>query len=79
MTLCPNCIVVACLAGHSVVARTLADKFQLALYLSEAAPQVHLHAAVNGRTPVAEEVTNLHAVHAIGCHRITRQDQEQGN
>jgi len=79
MALCPNCIVVARLSGHRVVARSLAEKFRLALYLSLAAPQVHFHTAVKGRTRDAEEVTNLHALHGIGRHRTIRQGEEQGN
>jgi len=79
MTLCPNCIVVARLARHRVVARSLAEKFWLALCLSEAAPQVNIRTTVRGCTPDAEEVTNLHALYGVGRHRTTRQDQEQGD
>eukprot|EP00443_Scrippsiella_acuminata_P013063 CAMPEP_0115328336 /NCGR_PEP_ID=MMETSP0270-20121206/84628_1 /TAXON_ID=71861 /ORGANISM="Scrippsiella trochoidea, Strain CCMP3099" /LENGTH=79 /DNA_ID=CAMNT_0002748855 /DNA_START=285 /DNA_END=524 /DNA_ORIENTATION=- len=79
MTLCPNCILIARLARHRVVARSLAKKFWLALCLSEAAPQVNIRTTVRGCTPDAEEVTNLHALYGVGRHRTSRQDQEQGD
>mmetsp|Transcript_62392 Transcript_62392/g.157888 ORF Transcript_62392/g.157888 Transcript_62392/m.157888 type:complete len:223 (+) Transcript_62392:411-1079(+) len=61
----PDCVVVANLVGHRVVARAFAEKLPLALCLPGAAPQVHISAAFNGCTCDAEEATNLLILHGI--------------